>query len=69
MLGKLLGKLCDTANNYSLLPFELKEPIRPVKWTSSTDRGLIWLKALAGTTLNHSMINVCCVMFFGRKIK
>lgn len=68
--AKPLGELptvCDVTNNY-FLPLELKEPLRPIKWTRPIARCPVLPKALAGLALYHSMINVGCIMFFGRKI-
>lgn len=65
--AKRLGELCDVTNNY-FLPLELKETLRPLKWTRSIARCPILPKALAGLALYHSMINVGCIVFFERKI-
>lgn len=65
--AKPLGELCDITNNY-FLPLELKETLRPIKWTRPIARCPILPRALAGLALYHSMINVGCIMFFGRKI-
>lgn len=65
-----LSELCDTTNNYFLLlPVELKQPLRPIKWVRPIARCVILPKALAGLAFYHSMMNVCCVLWKENKTK